>query len=156
MTMRGIGKTKTAAVYIAFSDDAIHWDPPQQLKGLDKFTTYPQRSGLIGVPGGLLLSHGGGPGTTGLTSGSTGKGDGGGMDLFASVDGLTWKLLRRLWPEGLRGGYSTITPLSVDGEGAALTYGLLLEFGGLLSPWGQLAFQNFSFNASADLAGLPR
>ena len=89
MTMRGIGKTKTAAVYIAFSDDAIHWDPPQQLKGLDKFTTYPQRSGLIGVPGGLLLSHGGGPGTTGLTSGSTGKGDGGGMDLFASVDGLT-------------------------------------------------------------------
>ena len=147
MSLRGVGKGKTAAVYMTFSDDAIHWDPPRQLHGLDRYTTYPQRSGLIGVPGGLLLSHGGSAG------GLTGKGDGGGMDLFASVDGMTWKLLRRLWPQGLRGGYSTITPLEVDHQGGALTYGLLMEFGGILSPWSQLAFQNFTFSPH-DLDGL--
>ena len=75
------------------------------------------------------------------------------MDLFASVDGVTWKLLRRLWPQGLRGGYSTITPLEVDHQGGALRYGLLMEFGGILSPWSQLAFMNFTFSPH-DLDGL--
>ena len=56
MSLRGDGKGKTAAVYITFSDDAINWDPPRQLHGLDRYSEAGQRSGLIGVPGGQLLS----------------------------------------------------------------------------------------------------
>ena len=95
-------------VSIKFSNDSVHWTAPRPLPGIAAYSNYSQAPGLVAVPGGLVLSHGGkgrgkgivgagkGKGTEG-TEGSEGSegggglharghGDGNGCDLFHSVE----------------------------------------------------------------------
>merc|ERR1712196_72489 len=117
----------------------VNWGPMRVLE-ISRFSNYTQASGLLGVPGALLLSHGGSPGTEGLT----GKGDAGGVDLLWSEDSVNWRLLRRLWP--LRGGYSTIAELEVDPQGNPLAYAVVFEGADLLSADAGLIFENFTWS----------
>merc|ERR1712216_611188 len=70
-----------------------------------------------------------------------------GMGLFASKDGITWKLLRRIWPFG--GMYSTLIPLTVDKNGGALTYAVIYTAGAIGGTGVEVInFQNFTFSPS--------
>jgi hypothetical protein len=128
------------------------------------FTEYAVSSeapGAVGVPGGLVMSHNGGPGLNqsrsifGAREGEGGQrplaGSGNfnrgeafnGEDLLYTTDGREWKLLKRLWPQ--LGSYSTLAELETDSDGAALTYGTLFA-GGFLGPGEYMVFMNFSWN----------
>ena len=74
--------------------------------------------------------------------GSTGHGDGNGCDLFASTDGLSWKLLRHIWP--FQTGYTTMVEMEIDANGAAKTFGLIGESGGIMESDQMLVFFNFT------------
>lgn len=125
---------------IAFSDDMVNWGPMRPLN-TSRFSNYSQAAGFLGVPGALLLSHGGSPGMSGL--GVEGKGDSGGMNLLWSEDSVNWKLLRRLWP--LRSGYSTMAELEVDAKGNVVTYAVVFEGADLLRVDAGLIFENFTW-----------
>jgi hypothetical protein len=93
MVHRGTGHP---AVGIHFSNDSIHWTAAVPLPGLSEWTNYSQAPGLIAIPGGLILSHGGKGNTASGRLGAT-HGDGNGVDLFSSTDGLNWSLHRHVW-----------------------------------------------------------
>ena len=115
------------------------------LKGFAQYSNYSQAPGLIATPGGLILSHGGKAASGrsgGGQLGSTGHGDGNGCDLFSSVDGVNWRLLRHVWP--FQTGYSTMVETEVDGDGGAKKYALLIESGGIMESDQMLAFFNFT------------
>ena len=106
MVHRGAGRGSDPAVGIHFSNDSIHWTEAVPLPGLSRWSNYSQAPGLIAVPGGLILSHGGlgnssrggeDRGRLGATVG-LGHGDGNGVDLFFSKDGLHWTLRQHVWP----------------------------------------------------------
>ena len=78
MVHRGAGGAKGAAG-IHFSNDSIHWSPQVQLPSLSTWSNYSQAPGLIAVPGGLLMSHGGKGASTGR---QLGHGDGNGIDIL--------------------------------------------------------------------------
>ena len=145
MVHRGAGRLAAGGpVGIHFSNDSIHWTAPVPLPGLCEWTNYSQAPGLIAVPGGLLLSHGGkgkpqNPGKLGATSG---HGDSNGVDLFHSQDGLNWTLYRHVWP--FTGGYSTMVETTTDANGGAKTFALLFEAGGVVGAEQMLAFMNFT------------
>ena len=130
-----------SAVGIHFSNDSIHWSASRPLPGLSRYTNYSQAPGLIATPGGLLLSHGGrGSAKAGYLQ--AGHGDSNGADLFSSVDGVTWKLERHVWP--FTCGYTTMIETSTDTNGGALTYALLFEAGGIVGAEQMLALMNFT------------
>ena len=52
-----------------------------------------------------------------------------GMGLLISKDGTHWSLFKKTWP--IQGMYTTAAALSVDTEGAALTYGIVFAAGSL-------------------------
>ena len=120
MVHRGAGPlSKGGAVGIHFSNDSVHWTAPVPLPGLAAWSNYSQAPGLIAVPGGLVLSHGGrgktataGSGRLGATAG---HGDSNGVDLFTSKDGLNWSLRRHVWP--FTGGYSSMVETTTDADG---------------------------------------
>jgi len=144
---RGPGRSQPC-VFVRFSSDAVHWGQREGLN-LSRYSEYPQAPGALGVPGALLMTHGGGDGTSllhGTSSSDVGHGDGNGMDLLWSKDGRTWQLLRRLWP--FTGGYSTMSELEVDSTGAVKSYAVLFEAGGLTEDLDLLAFQNFTWEGA--------
>ena len=52
-----------------------------------------------------------------------------GMGLLISKDGTNWMLFKKTWP--IHGMYTTAAALSVNAEGAALTYGVVFAAGAL-------------------------
>ena len=74
--------------------------------------------------------------------GLLGHGDGNGVDLFFSQNGLDWSLHRHVWP--FTGGYSTMIETAIDSDGGAKSYGLLFEAGGIVGNEQMLAFMNFT------------
>ena len=66
-----------------------------------------------------------------------------GMGLLISKDGTNWSLFKKTWP--MQGMYTTAAALSVDAEGAALTYGVVFAAGSLpTSKTGTIYFMNFT------------
>jgi hypothetical protein len=139
------------SVSIKFSNDSLHWTDPRPLPGIAQYSSYGQAPGLVAIPGGLVLSHGGrgnassGGGEEGSRLGSRGHGDSNGCDLFKSVDGLDWKLLRHTWP--FQTGYTTMTEVEVDPNGGAKTFALISESGGIMESDQMLVFFNFTVDA---------
>jgi len=140
-----IGPRGSEQVSIKFSNDSIHWSHPEPLPGLAPFSNYSQAPGLVAIPGGLVLSHGG-KGVAGaypnLGARLTGHGDGNGCDLFESVDGLNWTLKQHIWP--FQTGYTTMVETKVDQSGGAVEYALVIESGGIMESDQMLTFFNFS------------
>ena len=134
------------SVSIKFSNDSLHWTAPRPLPDIAPYSSYGQAPGLIATPGGLVLSHGGkgNASSSGIGGqlGSTGHGDGNGCDLFESNDGLSWKLLRHIWP--FQTGYTTMVEMEIDANGAAKTFGLIGESGGIMESDQMLVFFNFT------------
>lgn len=146
---------------IAFSPDLLTWTPRTPLLGLNPWIQgAADQNQVLGVKGGLILTHGGcTPGATApqcldATSGG-GVGPrrrlsgGHGMKMLYSRDGFTWKLLRTLWP--FAGGYSALAPLEVDAHGEVTRIATLFEagglFGGVNDDRAALIFNNFTVGA---------
>lgn len=134
------------SVSIKFSNDSLHWTAPRPLPGIAPYSNYGQAPGLIATPGGLVLSHGGKGNASAAMGreqlGSTGHGDSNGCDLFESTDGVNWKLLRHIWP--FQTGYTTMVETEVDNDGAAQTFALISESGGIMESDQMLVFFNFT------------
>jgi len=141
------------SVSIKFSNDSLHWTRPRPIPGIAPYSDYGQAPGLVATPGGLVLSHGGRgaiPPLLGAVTGAgnlTGHGDGNGCDLFESVDGVTWRLLRHIWP--FQTGYSTMVETKVDANGAALEFALIIESGGIMESDQMLTYFNFTVGAQS-------
>merc|ERR1712060_181223 len=140
MAHGGPGGKSFNTVGIHYSNDSIHWTAPIPIRTLSTWSNYSQAPGLIGVPGGLLMSHGGIGDPT--RPGLLGHGDSGGMDLFFSSDGVNFKLLKHIWP--FTGGYSSLIELQTTPDGMATSYAVMFEAGGVTQACEQLAFMNFS------------
>ena len=66
-----------------------------------------------------------------------------GMALLISKDGTNWTLFKKTWP--IQGMYTTAAALTVNTEGAALTYGIIFAGGSLpTSKTGTIFFMNFT------------
>ena len=70
---------------------------------------------------------------------------------------MKWQLFKKTWP--IQGMYTTAAALSVNAEGAALTYGVVFAAGSLpTSKTGNIFFMNFTAvhpngTVDAELAG---
>ena len=140
MAVRG-GPRGGEQISIKFSNDSLHWTRPIALPDITPFSNYSQAPGLVAIPGGLIMSHGG-KGRSVPASQLGGHGDGNGCDLFESVDGLKWTLKQHVWP--FQTGYTTMVETFVDNDGGALEFGLLIESGGVMESDQMLSFLNFT------------
>jgi hypothetical protein len=134
---------------ISFSNDTVTWSRKSATKADVNVNIHHDKPGIVGIPGGLMVSHPLGQCPIGVRTCDRKPSDviGSGMGLFISKDGITWKLLKRIWPFG--GMYSTLIPLTVDKDGGALTYAVIYTGGAIgFNAIAVVNFQNFTFSPS--------
>eukprot|EP01048_Picozoa_sp_COSAG05_P018756 COSAG05_NODE_2802_length_2625_cov_1.594616_2_plen_229_part_00 len=165
---RGMAGCAESYASISFSNDLLTWSPRTPIPGLNPWIQgSADQNQVLGVRGGIILTHGGcTPGPTapaclnatadGGSDGTTSSGErrrlsgGHGMKLLFSKDGFSWRLLQTLWP--FAGGYSALASLEVDPDGQVTKYAALFEAGGVFgnedSDRQALIFNNFSVPAA--------
>jgi hypothetical protein len=134
---------------ISFSNDTVNWTPQVPTHSDALWSSRHSKPGIVSVPGGLVMSGQLMQCPVGVRGCARKPSDviAFGFALYISRDGINWKLLRRLWPYG--GMYSTMIPLTVDKDGAALTYAVVYACGAIgESIIGKVNFAKFSFSPS--------
>ena len=139
---------------ISFSKDMMGWTPRAPVLGLNPWIQgAADQNSVLGVKGGLVFTHGGcTPGArspaclnaTAQAGQARHRRSGGhGMKLLFSKDGITWRLLKTLWP--FDGGYSTTAAIEMDATTGVVTrYATFFEGGGLFSGRQVLVYNNFT------------
>ena len=162
MMNRGGAKASPTSCQISFSADTVTWsrqvstDNGQLVVG-----THHGKPGLVAVPGALLSSQQiegcpkglpqngvdyscGTPGSANYTERKPSDVIAHGMGLLISVDGVHWKLFKKLWPFGAM--YTTMAALETDKDGLATKYGVIFSGGNMGGEFGTgtIIYMNFT------------
>ena len=147
MINRAGGKINPEAVGVAYSHDSLTWSREQQADNGDLVAGHGHaKPGIVAVAPGAFISSQiislckkGVRANPNMTCGVPGSANyyarkpsdvlNYGMGLLISKDGTNWTLFKKIWP--IQGMYTTAAALSVNAEGAALTYGVVFAAGAL-------------------------
>jgi hypothetical protein len=161
MINRAGGKANPESAGVSYSNDGTIWSREMPTINGDLVAGHGHaKPGIVAVAPGALISSQiiafckkgikanpdmscGTPGSANYTQRQPSDVLNYGMGLLISKDGTNWTLFKKTWP--IQGMYTTAAALSINSEGAALSYGIVFAGGSLpTSKTGTIYFMNFT------------